>query len=122
MTREEFKQFVERTLEEVVQLAEKQTGKILSRKIAFHWFARESDPIITKDIAEYITQRIYIDENHIYPIVDIGVADVLDDGTVLIEAIIAGYSPQHFQKNWTGRDGPFVHMVSQNVIDKLSRS
>ena len=119
MTREEFKQFVERTLEDVIQLAETQAGKPLSRKIAFRWFTQDSEPI-RQDIAEHITQRIYLDEAHIYPIVDIGVGDILADGTVLIQAIIAGYSPRPFQKNWTGRDGPFVYMIGQNAFDKLS--
>jgi hypothetical protein len=85
MTREEFKQFVERTLEGVIRFAEEHTGKPLSRKIAFRWFSQKSEPI-TENIAEHITQKVYIDENHIYPCIDIGVGDILDDGTVLIYA------------------------------------
>ena len=122
MTREEFKQFVERTLEDVIQLVEKETGKTLSRNIAFRWIGRQPPELITKDIAEHITHRVYIDEDHIYPCVDIGVTDILEDGTVIVEAIIAGYSPRPFMPNWTGRDGPLVYMYGQNVIEKLTKS
>lgn len=119
MTREEFKQFVDSTLEGVIQFAEEYTGKRLPRKIAFRWFSQKAEPI-TENIADHITQKVYIDENHIYPCVDIGVGDILDDGTVLIQAHVAGYGPAAFQKNWTGRDGPFVYIIGQNVIDRLA--
>ena len=118
MTRDEFKQFVAETLEGVIQLAEKETGKALPRKIAFKWFS-QTPPALREGIVEHITDRVFIDEENIYPCVDIGVGDILDDGTVVIHANIAGYSPRPFQKNWTGRDGPFVHIIGQNVIDKL---
>jgi hypothetical protein len=118
MTRDEFKQFVADTLEAVIQLAEKETGKALPRKIAFKWFSQTSAPL-REGIVEHITDRVFIDEEHIYPCVDIGVGDILEDGTVLIHANITGYSPRPFQKNWTGRDGPFVYIVGQNVLDKL---
>ncbi len=119
MKREEFKQFGEQTLENVIQYAEENTGKSLPRKIAFGWFHSKESDLIKQDIAEYITQRVYIDETHIYPCVDIGVFDVLDETTV-IWANIAGFSPRPFQKNWTDRDGPFVYIIGQNLIDRLA--
>ena len=118
MTRDEFKQFVADTLEAVIQLAEKETGKALPRKIAFKWFSQTSAPL-REGIVEHITDRVFIDGEHIYPCVDIGVGDILEDGAVLIHANIAGYGPRPFQKNWTGRDGPFVYIIGQNVLDKL---
>jgi hypothetical protein len=63
---------------------------------------------------------VYIDESHIYPCVDIGVGDLLEDGTPLIVASIAGYSPRPFQKNWTGRDGPFVRIVGAPFLNKAA--
>jgi hypothetical protein len=118
MTRDGFKRFVAETLEAVIQLAERETGKSLPRKIAFRWFTQKSEPI-RENIVEHITERVFIDEEHIYPCVDIGVGDILDDGTVLIMANVAGYSPRPFGKNWHGEDGPFIHIIGQSVLDKL---
>lgn len=64
MKREEFKQFVEQTLENVIQYAEEKTGKTFSRKIAFGWFHSKESDQITDNISEYITQRVYIDESN----------------------------------------------------------
>lgn len=120
MKRENFKRFVEQTLENVIRYAEEETGKSLPRKIAFGWFHAKQSELVRNDIAEHITQRVYLDENNINPCVDIGVADILDDGTTLIWANIAGYSARPFQKNWTGREGPFVYIIGQKLIDKLA--
>ena len=76
---------------------------------------------LREGIVEYITDQVFVDGEHLYPCVDIGVGDILDDRTVLISAHIAGYRPRPFQKNWTGRDGPFVYIIGQNVLDKLAR-
>jgi hypothetical protein len=73
---------------------------------------------VREGVVEHITDRVFIDEDHIYPCVDIGVGDILDDGTVLITANVAGYNPGPFQKNWTDRDGPFVYMIGQKILDK----
>ncbi len=122
MKREAFKQFVEQTLENVIQYAEEKTGRLISRKIAFGWFFAKESELVRQDIAEYITKRVYIDENNIYPCVDIGVSDILDDGTTLIWANVSGHSPRPFEQNWTGRDGPFVYIIGQRAVDKLSVS
>ncbi len=98
MNREDFKKFVGQTLENVIQFVEEKTGKKLSRRITFSWFFGKEEDQVTENISEYITQRVYIDENQIYPCVDIGVTDILNDGTILIWANVAGYSPRPFQK------------------------
>lgn len=120
MKREDFKEFVEQTLENVIQFAEEKTDRKLSRRIAFSWFFAKEEDRVTENISEYITERIYVDENQIYPCVDIGVNDILNDGTVLIWANVAGFNPRPFQKNWTDRDGPFVYIIFDNVVNKLS--
>ena len=121
MTRDEFKEFVAETLEAVIQLAERETGKSLPREIAFKWFSQNSAPI-RGGIVEHITDKVFIDEEHIFPCVDIGVGDIMADGTPVIYANIAGYEPRPFGKNWHGTDGPFIHIIGQNAIGKLSGS
>ena len=117
MTQLEFTHFVRSTLEGVLQLAEEHIGKPLPRRIGFCWWAKGSE-IFRDGVVEEIVKKIFVDEEHIYPCVDIGVVDLLEDGTPLIAATIAGYPPGPFQANWTGREGPFVYVVGQRFLDK----
>jgi hypothetical protein len=119
MDRRTFIAFVETTLEEVVKLAEEKARRKFSRKLAFQWLGKNK-PCVTDGIAEYITDRVFVDEEHIYPCVDLGVGDLLDDGTILIVASVAGYAPRAFGKNWTGREGPFVHIIGAPFLSLLS--
>lgn len=118
MTRDEFTAFVERTLEEVVQFAEAQTRTVLPRKIKLRWLGHDS--IIDEGIVEAVVNRVYLDQENIYPCVDIGVGDLSEDGSPIIVANVAGYSPRPFQKNWTGREGPFVFIIGQPFLRKLA--
>jgi len=120
MTKEKFLKFVEETLEEVINLAEKESGKSLSRKIAFRWLFQKDEPI-KENIARHITEKVYVDENNIYPCVDIGVSDILDDGTLIIFANIAGYSPEPFGKNWRGKESPFIYIIGHQFLNKVGK-
>lgn len=119
MNREDFATFVTRMLDDVIQLAEEKCGKELSRKIAFRWLGR-SDPVVSENIVEHIVGRVFIDEEHIFPCVDVGVGDILEDGTLLIVGSVAGYAPRPFGQNWTGRDGPFIRIVGGPFLNKMA--
>ena len=119
MTREEFGKFVEKSLDEVIRIAEEKCGKTLPRKYSFRWLGR-SHPLVEQNIVEHIVQRVFVDEDHIYPCVDIGVADLLDDGSLLIVGSVAGYVPQPFGRNWTGREGPFVPVVGAPLLNRMA--
>ena len=118
MTRTEFRSFVDRALNDAILLAEGYTGKLLPRRFAFRWLGHEE--LTREGISDVIVSRVYIDEDHIYPCVDLGVGDLLEDGTPVIVANVAGYSPRPFQKNWTGREGPFVRIIGQPFLSKLA--
>jgi hypothetical protein len=107
MTKEEFTQLTTEILEEVIQLAERETGVKLSREVCLKWLGQETVPICS-DVVATIVERVFVGPDQIYPCVDIGVGDILDDGRTLIVASIAGYSPRPFGPNWTGRQGPYV--------------
>jgi hypothetical protein len=119
MTREEFTRFVEDTIEEVISLAEQKCGKALPRSYAFRWLGR-SQPLITENVVEHIVQRVFVDDEHIYPCVDIGVGDLLDDASLLIVGSVAGYAPRPFGDNWTGRKGPFVHIIGAPLLNRIA--
>ena len=119
MTREEFTRFVEKTVEEIICLAERKCDKALPRSFVFRWLGH-SQPLVTANAIEYIVQRVFVDEDHIYPCVDIGVGDLLEDGTLLIVGSVAGYSPRPFGENWTGRQGPFIHIVGAPLLNRMA--
>lgn len=119
MTRDEFKSFTEGAIEDVLRLAEEQSGKTVPRKIAFRWMMKDAETL-HDGIVEAIVDRVFVDEDNIYPCVDLGVWDLLDDGTSLVVRTIAGYAPRPFANNWTGREGPFVRIVGQNFLIKMA--
>jgi len=119
MTREEFMHFVDDTIEEVIGLAEKKSGKALPRTFAFRWLGN-SQPLITENVIEHIMQRVFIDEDHIYPCVDIGVGDLREDGSLLIVGSVARYAPRPFGENWTGRKGPFIHIIGAPFLNRMA--
>jgi hypothetical protein len=47
-------------------------------------------------------RRVFVDEDHIRPCVDIGVGDLLDDGTPVIMANVAGYRQGRFRRTGLG--------------------
>ncbi len=119
MTREQFGKFVEKTIEEVIRIAEEKCGNALPRKYSFRWLGR-SHPVVKQNAVEHIVERVFVDDEHIYPCVDLGVADLLEDGSLLIVGNVAGYAPRPFGQNWTGREGPFVPVVGQPLLNRVA--
>lgn len=117
-TRAEFAALVERTLQEVIVCAQEHTRTALPRKMKFRWLGH--DVVLDQGIVEAIVTRVYLGPESIYPCVDIGVGDLSDDGSPIIVANVAGYGPRPFQKNWTGRDGPFVFIIGKPFLDKIA--
>jgi hypothetical protein len=120
MTREEFGKFVEKTLDEVIRIAEGKCGKALPRKYSFRWLGRSHPLVEEENVVEHIVQRVFVDEEHIYPCVDLGVADLLEDGSLLLVGNVAGYAPRSFGRNWTGREGPFVPVVGAPLLNRMA--
>jgi hypothetical protein len=61
-----------------------------------------------------------MDEQHASPRVDLGVADLLEDGSLLIVGNVAGHAPRPLGQNRKGRDGPFVSIVGISFLNKLA--
>ena len=118
MTKAEFTDFTARALEDLIQLAEDRAGKPVSRNVAFKWMGSKDEPL-RENILEAIVDRVFVNDDAIYPCVDIGIVDLLDDGTPLLQAGIAGYGAEPFGQNWTGREGPYVRIVGAAFIAKM---
>jgi hypothetical protein len=119
MKRDDFATFVGETIEAVICLAEEKSGRTLPRRYAFRWLGK-SHPMVLDGVIEHIVSRVFLDEEHIYPCVDIGVGDMLEDGSLLIVGSVAGYAPRAFGMNWTGRKGPFVHVIGQPFLNRIA--
>jgi hypothetical protein len=65
-------------------------------------------------------QRVFVDAEHIYPCVDIGVGDLQNDSSLLIIGSVAGYAPRAFGENWTGRKGPFIHIIGAPFLARMA--
>lgn len=119
MNREEFSTLVSMTLEEVAQFAEEKAGQKLPRKFALRWSDCPSQ-LIVEDILEHIVERVFIDEKHIYPDVNLGICDLLDDGSLLIVGSVANYPPPRpFERIRKGVEGPFTPIVGIAFLNKL---
>jgi hypothetical protein len=119
MNREDFSTFVAVALEEAVLCAEQKAGQSLPRTLSFRWNDRSER--VTENIVEHIVDRVFIDEKHIYPDVDLGVCDLLDDGTLLVVGMVANHPPPRpFGQNaWKG-EGPFEPIVGIAFLNKLA--
>lgn len=112
MTRTEFKDFVEQSIKEVLRLAEETLQRELTLTPYLRWYP--SSELIKERIAEAITARVYIDSDHIYPCVDLGVGEVHEDGRPILYAIVSGHAPEPFGRNRDGRPGPFIYILPAN--------
>lgn len=118
MNRAEFSTFVSMALEEAILFAEDKAGQKLPRTFSLQWLGRSERA--TENIVEHIVERVFIDEEHICPDVDLGVCDLLEDGSLLIVGIVAGYPhPRPFGRNSTGSEGPFAPVVGISFLNKL---
>jgi len=114
MHKSEFRQHVITAIEDAIAFGEQKCGHSLSRKFVFKKLSqiKSAEPAISQDDAlDYLVSQLWVNENEIYPCYDLGVAAILPDGTLLLSGNRAGYSPRPWQKNWTGRNGPFVLAV-----------
>jgi hypothetical protein len=118
MTREEFRKFVATSIEDVICIAEQKCGKTLPRNHSFRWLGR-SHPLVQGNAVDHVG-RVFVDGEHIFPCVDLGVADLLEDGSLLIVGSVAGYAPRPFGRNWTGREGPFVPVVGMPLLNRMA--
>ena len=119
MTKDEFTKFTVDAIEDVIRLAEEKVGQEVSRRVAFSWLGSKEPPI-RADIVETIVNKVFVSDEEIYPCVDLGLIDVLDDETPLLSAGVAGFAPRPFGKNWTGRDGPFVRIIGGAFVRRMA--
>jgi hypothetical protein len=117
MTRDEFKAHTIASVEDSITRLEGIVGVALPRDLAFQWLTEPDRYYFGDEVIEGIVARVYVDEDHIWPCVDIGPSKILPDGRLLIVATRAGHPPQPFGLNWTGPMGPFVLVYGGDFVN-----
>lgn len=119
MTQNEFKKHIEKTLLELKLYAELHSGEELPNDFEFEWQFIEKLNAVGKDnVIELITEKVYLEENRIYPCVELIVENVTSENRILISGRIAGYEPREFGKGWSNRPGPFIYGIGNELISK----
>ncbi len=117
MTRDEFKAHAITSVEDSITLLEGIIGVPLPRDLAFQWLTEPDRCYFDDEVIEGIVARVYVDEDHIWPCVDVGPSKIMPDGRLLIVATRAGHPPRPFGLNWTGRMGPFVLVYGGEFVN-----
>jgi hypothetical protein len=117
MTRKEFTVFVEQKLDELLRFTEEYTHTSLSRKIKFQWLGDKQ--LIDEGIVETIVAKVWVDAEHIYPRVDLAVGELAADGSSVVVAHVPRYKPRPFYSSRIEREGPFVILIAQRLLDRL---
>ncbi|RKE95465.1 hypothetical protein [Ichthyenterobacterium magnum] len=117
MTRTEFKKHIDKTLSELKLYAELHAGMELPNEYEFEWqFADKPKAVGKENVTELIAERVYLNENKIYPCVDLIVEKITDENRILISGRIAGYEPREFGKGWSNRPGPFIYGIGNEIL------
>ncbi len=119
MTKNEFIKHVEKTLSELKLYAELHSGKELPNDFEFEWrLAKKLIAVGKENVIKLIADKVYLNENEIYPCVDLIVEKITKDNRIYISGRIAGLQPTKFGKGWSNRPGPFIYGIENNLISK----
>lgn len=114
MERDAFAAFVEESIRQAVALAAAELHTTFPDRVYLRWWPHPQ--IVTANIAEAITAKVYEGANAIRPCVDLGVIDIEADGTPVVAALIAGYPSRPFGNNWKGTVGPFIYIIGTELL------
>lgn len=115
MTKKEFIEFVDITLNEVKLYAEIHSNKSLPNKFKFKWLKDDCETFVGREnVINEIVRLVFIEEDKIYPCVDLNIG--LEEECITITSWIANYEPRPFQKGWSNRPGPFIYCLGPDII------
>lgn len=119
MILDDFKKHIDKTLDELKLYAEMHCDRKLSGEFEFDWTSNKNNIITKKDaIINEIARKVFLNDNEIYPCVDLIIEDVTKKGIIIFKAQIAGFRPRPFQKGWSNRPGPFIYGINSHLIAK----
>ncbi|WP_428657770.1 hypothetical protein [Runella sp.] len=120
MTLEEFLQFVDKTISELILYAELYADKSFANyKLTFEWIAYHKEEITGRENIIYeITDKVYKTPDKIFPCVDLIINRPTKEEKLLIIGMIAGYQPREFGRGWSNRPGPFIYGLGQGIKNR----
>jgi hypothetical protein len=121
MSLEEFLNFVDKTIGELILYAELHAGQEFNNyDLEFQWLSY--DKTVTRgreNIVYEITDKVYIDADKIYPCVDLIIEKPHSTEPILkILGGRAGYEPRPFGRGWSNRPGPFIYGIGKGIMSK----
>jgi hypothetical protein len=117
---EDFYQFVDKTINELIETAEiYRNTKIDYDDIEFGWGELPKVKGREAVILE-IMDKIYVDENKIYPCADLYFKGV-KNGILTITGFRANYELRPFGIGWSGRKGPFIYGAGTPTENEMER-
>jgi len=122
MDKESFKKFTEKALKELLMVGEIYQGKPIPQNIIFQWGYGDKNERFRENIVQIIVDnpRVYLDEGHINPCIDLIVLDILPSNETLIGCYVSGHELKSFpEKNWTGIPGPYIYAVGSKIHNKF---
>ncbi|MBZ0203427.1 MAG: hypothetical protein K8I03_10475 [Ignavibacteria bacterium] len=121
MDKESFKKFTEDALKNILLFGEAFHRKPLPQKIVFQWGYGDKKERFRENLSQIIVDnpRVYIDEDHINPFLDLVVLDILPSNETLIGCYVSGHELRSFpERNWNGPPGPYIYLVLDKIRDK----
>ncbi|GAB3168280.1 hypothetical protein [Telluribacter humicola] len=122
MSFEDFIEFVDKSIGELLLYAEVHANKSFSNhELIFEWMSHDPTFIYGRENIVYeITDKVFVNEQEIYPCVDL-VIEKPDSGVSLLKIIgkRAGYAPRPFTIGWSNRPGPFIYGIGNGIKNPL---
>lgn len=121
MDKESFKNFTEKALKEVLMVGEIYQDKPIPQNIVFQWGYGDKKERFRENISQIIVDnpRVYLDEEHINPCIDLIIIDILPNNETLIGCYVSGHELRSFlERNRHGRPGPYIYLVLDKIYNK----
>ena len=121
MSLDDFIQFVDTTLGELILYAELHAGQSLRDcDLEYAWLGYDKTVTQGREPIVYeITDKVYLSEDKIYPCVDLIIEKPNSKEAILkITGGRAGYEPRPFQRGWSNRPGPFIYGIGRGIKSK----
>lgn len=124
MNLEDFLQFVDKTIKELVLYAELHADKSFSDyDLEFEWNDYRKERITGwENIIYEITDKVHKAPDQIFPCVDLVIEQPTAERKLLIVGRRAGYEPTVFGRGWSNRPGPFIYGIGKGIKNRKVKS
>jgi hypothetical protein len=118
MNIEDFLDFIDKTIGELILYGELHSGKDYSDfELEFKWGTTDGKTVSGRENIKYeICDRVFVSDEKIYPCVDLIIEQPTQERRLRIIGIRSGYEPREFGRGWSNRPGPFIYGIGKGII------